>query len=155
MWHVKLLTLKNGIDVYYGEQYRCNTGGIGVRVGGMHAPPGKIGLPHFVEHKITRSSKKYPDGKEVSLLLHRYLGKDVNIRTDRSSTYYGHDDLLRKDYRLKMFDLMASFYHPDTRIIDLQGLKVEKGAVHNEYRQNGTDSIDALLDDGIYQALYT
>ena len=45
----------------------------------------------------------------------KYMGgpdNNRNIRTDRTSVFYGHGDLLRRKHMLAVFDIMASFVHP-------------------------------------------
>jgi predicted Zn-dependent peptidase len=155
---VQVHRMKNGMMLYYGYSGGTNLAGIGIRAGSMYDPRDKEGVAHFVEHMLCRKSRRYSD-KEATHLLQRYLGGthggDIDICTDRSYTYYGHLDLLRKQYMLKAFDLMASFVHPETRMIDTEDAPVELAAVHNEYCLNGVDSTEMLLADLTYETLYT
>ena len=78
-----------------------------------------------------------------------------NIRTDRTSVFYGHGDLLRRKHMLIVFDMMASFVHPRTRIVDPERLLIEAGAVHQEFYLRGKDFIESLLDDLFHRTMYT
>jgi predicted Zn-dependent peptidase len=156
---VKFGDLKNGMRYYSQYDWSGLTwlSGVGVMAGSIHDPPGKRGMAHVVEHLITCRSRKYQDPKRVNSLFWRYLGgpdDDRNIRIDRSSTFYGHLDLLRKGYMLNVFDVMASFVHPRRRIIDPELAMAEFAAVHNEYCLRGVDAIEMFLDDSMHGLMY-
>lgn len=156
---VKCGILENGMRFYsqYDSSKSTWLSGIGVRVGSIYDPPGKVGLAHIVEHFISCVSKKYPDQNQVDLILRRYLGgpdDDINIRTDRCSTFYGHWGLRKKDYMLKVFDIMASFVHAKYMMINSDIAKTELQAINNEYFLRGVDIMETLLDDEMHAVLY-
>ena len=159
MWQVQVLTLDNGMKLYcHPTGASVHVSGIGLRAGSIYDPPGMVGMAHYVEHVISRTSLRHPDGRANDLLFREYMGGpdgDINIRTDRSSVFYGHGDLLRTRYMEEVFDVMASFVHSKTRMINLEGMEVEGAAIHNEYRLRGTDVAEMLLDDLMHEVMYT
>ncbi len=147
-------TLPNGLR-YYGRFDRvANAGGIGMKFGSMHAPGGKCGLPHFVEHLLSRSASKYSD-EETNLILRRYLGgpdSDINVRIDRHSTFYGHLMLLKPSHMRKCFDLFAHMLKD--RIVDVQDLEIERSRIQNEHCLRGVDIMDELLWETLHEMAY-
>lgn len=144
----------NGLRFYAHFDRIANASGIGIKCGSIHDPPGKRGLAHAVEHLITRRSKKY-QAQEASLLLWKFLGRPddlFNIQTTRTSTFYGHDTLLRKDQMLKVFDLMASFVRD--QVVEEETKDAEWAAVHQEYLLRGIDNLEDLLEVLLHQAIY-
>jgi zinc protease len=158
MKQVKIHELSNGTMLYCFPD-TSNVSGIGFSAGSIYDPPGKKGLAHAVEHTMCRRSRRYPDVYETELRLRRYLGKPDcgtrNIRTDHTSVFYGHGNLPRRRYMYDVFDIMASFIHPNYRIVDPEGLRdVEIPAVSNEFRLYGTDWAPAVIDELLHQELY-
>ena len=151
---VSFKDLPNGMR-YYGRFDRvANASGIGAKCGAIHTPPGKTGLPHFVEHTLCRATRKYTV-KEIDLTLRLYLGSgddDWNVRIDRNSTFYGHLMLLRPSHMRICFDIFANMLRD--RMIDQQGHLVEQSRIHNEYYLRGLDVIDELLWDTIHDKAY-
>jgi predicted Zn-dependent peptidase len=146
---MKLYSHSNGANVHVA--------GIGFGAGSIYDPPGMVGMAHYVEHVICRMSRRHPDGRANDLLFRRLMwGPDmnINIRTSRENVFYGHGDLLRTRHMEEIFDVMASFVHPKTRIIDAEGMRVEAAAVHNEYYLRGIDWTEGLLDDLMHQTMY-
>ncbi len=150
--------MKNGMMLYHRSDRSVHLGGIGAKCGSMHDPRGKSGMAHFFEHLTCRISKTHSDGRENSLLFLKCMGGadgDINIRTDRWSTFYGCNDLFRRKHMFEIFDVMASFMHPRSRILDLEGAQVEAAAVHNEYCLRGVDALEMLLEDELHRIMYT
>lgn len=157
MRQVKWGELPNGFRFYTQYDSRSNNvSGIGVKCGSIHDPPGKRGMAHFVEHNLVRESLSFPDA-EVNSILERYLGgfdgDEINVRTDRVSTFYGHNELLRRRHMFKCFDMFASLL--GDKIINRRGVNAEGGAVHQEYYLFGLDFIPSLVDDLIHETIYT
>jgi predicted Zn-dependent peptidase len=157
MWQVRVPDpLKNGFRVYC-HPGTANVSGIGIKAGSIYDPPGMVGMAHFTEHLICRISNRYPDPRAIDLLFRKYMGNpedSINIRTDRSSTFFGHGDLLRRSHMEAVFDVMASFIHPKNRIVDPAGMWIERAAVHQEYYLNGIDWMPGLLDDLMHRTMY-
>ena len=156
MRQVKCGQLANGFRFYAQYDSRNNNvSGIGVKCGSIHDPPGQVGMAHFAEHNLVRESLKYPE-QEVNSILERYLGGlngvDINVRTDRISTFYGHGDLLRRRHMFECFDLFASLL--GDKIINKRGIGVESGAVHQEYYLYGLDFMPSLVEDLMHELVY-
>jgi predicted Zn-dependent peptidase len=131
--------------------------GVGLGAGSIYDPDGAVGMAHLAEHVVCRTSRRHPEGRKVDLLFQKYMGgpdDDINIRTDRTNVFYGHGDLLRQKYMEEIFDVMASFVHPATRLIDEEGLAVEKAAVLQEYYLRGIDFMEVLSDDLMHKVMY-
>jgi predicted Zn-dependent peptidase len=156
MWQVQVGTLSNGMKLYC-HPGPANVAGIGFKAGSIYDPQGMVGMAHFTEHLVCQQSTLY-DPRAVTLLSRQYMGgpdEDINIRTDRTSVFFGHADLLRRHHLEKMFDVHASFVHPKTRVIDPRTtVPNERRAVHQEYYLRGLDVMESLLYDLVYQTMY-
>ncbi len=156
MWRVHVEPLDNGM-MLYAHPGAANVSGIGFKAGSIYDPPGLVGMAHYVEHLVSRISRQYPNVHDNDLLFRKYMmgpGKNCNIRTDRWSVFYGNDTLLRRKHMEEIFAVMASFVHPKSRIIDLEGAQIESAAVHEEYFNYGIDVMENLLDDLMHQTMY-
>lgn len=151
---VSFKDLPNGMR-YYGRFDRvANSSGIGVKCGSMHTSSGKTGLPHFVEHILSRLTKQY-SVKEVDLILRKFLGNgdaDWNVRIDKSSTFFGHSMLLRPSHMRACFDIFANMLKD--RLINREGRDVEQSRIINEYYLRGVDIMDELLWDTLHHEVY-
>jgi len=150
--------LPNGMMLYYmagGSTF--NVSGVGfTNAGSINDPPGKVGLAHATEHMLARASRKYTLD-EVDLMCWKYMGgpdDDVDIRTAHTNVYFGHGELYQRYKMNAVFDMMASFVHPKTRLITPVDFLSEKGAVHQETYLRGTDVIQEVLDDYLRKTLY-
>jgi len=146
--------LKNGIMYYSQYDPTSNVSGIGVRRGSIHDPPDRRGKFHLIEHVICRSSKKY-DNRKVDLILEEFMGgpdADINIRIDRTSTFFGHDNLLYRNHVIKCFDMLASLFLD--RLVDREGLEVEKAAILQEYYLYGVDVMYNLVGDLMHKVMH-
>lgn len=146
---------QNGMRFYAHFDRIAYVSGIGVRCGSLYDPPGKRGMAHAVEHAITRKSQKYTQ-RQASMLLWKFLGRPDDrfmIQTDWTSTFYGHDSLLRKDHMLQVFDVMASFVRDHVMGEEIRDS--EWAAVHQEYFLRGIDDMEDLLEALMHEAIYT
>ena len=162
---INVTPLDNGIHLYSMANSNLNLSAIGFRSGSIHDPPGLSGMNHLVEHMICRRGANYTE-RDAERVMNRYMGgthgSDINIRCDRSSVLYGHGDLRRREHMWKCFDLHADFVKSaildvnglGPRILDTNALKVEKGAVHNEYRLRGTDVAEEHIYDLLHWHMY-
>lgn len=162
MYEVRSDSLPNGMMLYYlpTEDTTSNVSGVGFRAGSIYDPSHKKGLAHAVEHARCRITRKCLDPYDLELGLRRHLGRpdtgSYNIRTDHTSVFYGHDNLITRKGMYTVFGTMASFAHPRHAILDPKGMHlVELPAVRNEYYQTGTDVAPAVVDELLYRALYT
>lgn len=154
---VKVGVLPNGVRFYtqYDWSGQSNLAGIGIKCGAIHAPPGLVGLPHLVEHVLARECLKYKS-EEVDLLLFERLGGpgfgDINIRSDKVSTFFGFENQLRREVMLFCLDVIANLLRD--RIVSLKGVEVEKAAIHNEYFLQGLDDVFFMIYDKMHEVLY-
>lgn len=124
--------------------------GVGVKAGSIHDPRNAIGMNHLVEHIIGGFSN------DEELLCEAYAcGPDegINIRVDRSSTSYGHDDLLTRRQMFDLFDIFARNVLLPEKITQ-ETLERERAAVLNEYYLHGTDWLENAIDDWMHALMY-
>jgi predicted Zn-dependent peptidase len=162
---INVTVFENGIHLYSVANSNANLSAIGFRSGSIHDPLGLNGMNHLVEHMMARRGARHTE-RDAERLFCRYMGgthgPEINIRCDRSSVLFGHDDLRRRDYMWKCFDLCADLvksamldaYGYGPRVLDSAGLKVEKAAVHNEYRLRGTDVVEEYIYDLMHWHMY-
>ncbi len=162
---INVTLFDNGIHLYSMANSKVNLSAIGFRSGSIHDPPGLSGMNHLVEHMVCRQGTNHT-GRDAERLMNRYMGgthgPDINIRCDQSSVLYGHEDLRRREYMWKCFDMNADFvksamldaYGLGPRVLTAEGLRVEKAAIHNEYRLVGTDLVENHVFDLLHWNMY-
>lgn len=162
---INVTQFDNGIHLYSMASSTLNLSAIGFPSGSIHDPPGMSGMNHLVEHMSCRRGVRYTE-REVERTMNRYMGgthgPDINVRCDRTSVLYGHDDLRYRKYMWKCFDMYADLvksamldaYGLGPRVLDMEALKVERGAVHNEHRLRGTDVAEEHVYDLAHWHLY-
>lgn len=146
---------QSGMRFYAHFDRIAYVSGIGVKCGSLYDPPGKRGMAHAVEHAITRRSQKY-NQRQASMLLWKFLGRPDDrfmIQTDWTSTFYGHDSLLRKEHMSQVFDVMASFVRD--QVVEQELRDSEWAAVHQEYFLRGIDDMEDLIEALMHEAIYT
>lgn len=158
---INITPFDNGIYLYSMANSMLNLSAIGFRSGSIHDPPGLSGMNHLVEHMACRRGVRYTE-RGAERIMNRYMGgthgPDINIRCDRASVLYGHDDLRRREQMWKCFDMCADLvksamldaYGLGPHVLDENALKIEKGAVHNEHRLRGTD----MAEEHIYELMH-
>ena len=162
---INVTEFDNGIHLYSMANSSINFSAIGFRSGSIHDPPGLSGMNHLIEHMSCRRGVRYSE-RDTNRVFNRYMGgthgPEINVRCDRSSVLYGHDDLRRREHMWKCFDMYADMirsvmldaYGLGPKVLDVNALKVEKGAVHNEHRLRGTDVAGEHLYDLVHWNLY-
>lgn len=138
--------------VYYYTHYGSPNfvSGVGVRSGSLHDPRNAMGMNHLREHL----KGWFPP--DVELKFEEYgCGPDeaINIRVDRSSTFYGHGDLVRRRFMQELFELFAGGVFDPAKITP-EALEREKAAVFNEYFLHGKDYLENSVDDLIHALMY-
>ena len=65
MFHPHTVTLDNGMQVVVVENHRAPVVAhwVWYKVGTADSPPGKSGLPHFLEHLMFKGSGEIPPGE--------------------------------------------------------------------------------------------
>jgi predicted Zn-dependent peptidase len=162
---INVTSFDNGIHLYSMANSNLNLSAIGFRSGSIHDPPGLSGMNHLVEHMVARRGVNFTE-REVERIFNCFMGgthgPDINIRCDRTSVLYGHGDLRRREHMWKCFDMNADLvksaildaYGLSPRVLSEAGLKVEKAAVHNEYRLRGTDVAEGHVYDLLHWHMY-
>ena len=162
---INITQFDNGIYLYSMANSNLNLSAIGFRSGSIHDPPGLSGMNHLVEHMVCRRGTNHPE-RDAERIMNYYMGgthgQDINIRCDRSSVLYGHGDLRRREHMWKCFEMNVDFvksamldaYGTGPRVLNTNALRVEKAAIHNEYRLRGTDVTAEHLYDLMHWCLY-
>src|SRR3989344_506978 len=157
--------LDNGITLYSMANSNLNLSAIGFRSGSIHDPLGLSGMNHLVEHVASRRGVNHTE-RDVERVMNRFMGgthgPEINVRCDRSSVLYGHGDLRRREHMWECFQMYADLvksamldaYGLGPHVLNINALKVEKGAVHNEYRLRGTDVVEEQMYDLVHWHLY-
>ncbi len=88
MFHPEAFTLGNGMQVVVIENHRAPVVShwVWYEVGTADSPPGKSGLPHFLEHLMFKGTATVPPG-EFSRIVARHGGND-NAMTSSDFTAY-------------------------------------------------------------------
>lgn len=88
MFHPQSFTLENGMQVVVIENHRAPVVShwVWYKVGTADSPPGKSGLPHFLEHLMFKGTLAVPPG-EFSKIVARHGGND-NAMTSSDFTAY-------------------------------------------------------------------
>lgn len=150
---VRVGQLANGLRFYTWPGYKVNLSAIGVRAGSVHAPKGKVGLPHLVEHLLARHSSNVTVQEINRLLLEHCGGPDgYNIRIGYVDTLYGHDMTARPYQMRKLLRLFAELL--EARIIDAESVAVERAAVHQEYWLRSKDVAETELGEMLRVATF-
>ena len=162
---INITQFDNGIYLYSMANSNLNLSAIGFRSGSIHDPPGLSGMNHLVEHMVCRRGTNQTE-RDAERIMNYYMGgthgQDINIRCDRSSVLYGHGDLRRREHMWKCFEMNVDFvksamldaYGTGPRVLNTNALRVEKAAIHNEYRLRGTDVTAEHLYDLMHWCLY-
>jgi predicted Zn-dependent peptidase len=162
---INVTEFDNGIYLYSMANSNFDLSAIGFRSGSLHDPPGLSGMNHLMEHMSCRRGVRYSE-RDAKRIFNRYMGgthgPEINVRCDRSSVLYGHDDLRRREYMWKCFDMYADMvkstmldaYGNGPQILTAKALKIEKAAIHNEFRLRGTDVAESHLYDLTHWHLY-
>ncbi len=162
---INVTEFDNGIFLYSVANSNFNLSAIGFRSGSIYNPPGQSGIDHLVEHMSCRRGVKHSE-RDSERIFNRYMGgthgPEINVRCDRYSVLYGHDDLRRREHLWKCFGMYADMvrsvmldaYGLGSKVLDVNALKVEKGAVHNEHRLRGTDVPEEHIYDLVHWHLY-
>lgn len=142
--------LKNGFTWYTCFDHKNYVSGVGFRAGSIHDPRHLIGMNHLTEHIIGDF------GYENELRFEEYgcgPDEDINIRVDRSSTFYGHGLVLQREFMLNLFDIFSRGVRDISKISE-EMLKRECAAVLNEYHLRGKDWIENSIEDWLHEIMY-
>lgn len=82
-------TLKNGLNVFLVPQKEATSVAVEllIRAGSKHEKEGNYGLAHFLEHAVSKGTKKWPTAKQIAKAVDS-AGAVYNAYTDKEVTGY-------------------------------------------------------------------
>lgn len=136
VFHPETFTLDNGMEVIVVANHRAPVVAhwVWYKVGTADSPPGKSGLPHFLEHLMFKGSKEISPG-EFSKIVARHGGNDNAMTSYDATAYY---QMIAKDRlelvmameadRMVNLDLSDEHVYPERDVI----LEERRSRVDNE-----------------------
>ena len=150
LFHPKIHTLSNGMDVVVIEDHRAPVVShmIWYKVGAADEPPGKSGIAHFLEHLLFKGTEKLPSG-QFSKVIARNGGRD-NAFT--SHDYTGYFQNVARDKLDLVMGMEAD------RMINLKlsekDVVTERAVILEERRARTDNNPSALLQEAMNAAQY-
>ena len=150
LFHPKIHTLSNGMDVVVIEDHRAPVVShmIWYKVGAADEPPGKSGIAHFLEHLLFKGTEKLPSG-QFSKVIARNGGRD-NAFT--SHDYTGYFQNVARDKLDLVMGMEAD------RMINLklseEDVVTERAVILEERRARTDNNPSALLHEAMNAAQY-
>ena len=143
-------TLDNGLEVVVVENHRAPVVAhwVWYKVGTADSPPGKSGLPHFLEHLMFKGTGEIPPG-EFSKIVARQGGND-NAMTSYDSTAYFQ--MIAKD-RLELVMAMEADRMVNLDLSD-EHVYPERDVILEERRSRVDNEPAALLGEQLMAAQY-
>lgn len=150
LFHPTSFTLANGMQVVVVENHRAPVVAhwVWYRVGTADSPPGKSGLPHYLEHLMFKGTEKIPPG-EFSKIVARHGGND-NAMTSYDFTAYFQ--MIAKD-RLGMVMEMEADRMVNLRLTE-QDARTERDVILEERRMRVDNEPAAVLGEQIAAVQY-
>jgi zinc protease len=150
MFHPDSFTLDNGMQVVVIENHRAPVVShwVWYKVGTADSPPGKSGLPHFLEHLMFKGTETIPPG-EFSKIVARHGGND-NAMTSADFTAYFQN--IARD-RLEMVMEMEADRMANLRLAP-EHVAAERDVVLEERRSRVDNQPSALLGEQLNAAQY-
>lgn len=150
LFHPTTFTLDNGMEVVVVENHRAPVVAhwVWYRVGTADSPPGKSGLPHYLEHLMFKGTGKIPPG-EFSKIVARHGGND-NAMTSYDFTAYFQ--MIAKD-RLGMVMEMEADRMVNLRLTE-EDARTERDVILEERRMRVDNEPSSLLDERLLAVQY-
>jgi zinc protease len=150
VFHPETFTLANGMEVVVVENHRAPVVAhwVWYKVGTADSPPGKSGLPHFLEHLMFKGTGEIPPG-EFSKIVARLGGND-NAMTSYDSTAYFQT--IAKD-RLELVMAMEADRMVNLDLSD-EHVYPERDVILEERRSRVDNEPSALLGEQLMAAQY-
>jgi len=150
VFHPETFTLDNGLEVVVVENHRAPVLAhmLWYKVGTADSPPGKSGLPHFLEHLMFKGTGAIPPG-EFSKIVARQGGND-NAFTGHDSTAYFQ--MIAKD-RLELVMAMEADRMVNLDLAD-EHVYPERDVILEERRSRVDNEPSALLGEELMAAQY-
>jgi zinc protease len=143
-------TLANGMQVVVVENHRAPVVAhwVWYKVGTADSPPGKSGLPHFLEHLMFKGTDEIPPG-EFSKIVARHGGNDNAVTSYDFTAYF---QMIARD-RLELVMGMEADRMVNLRLTDEQVLP-ERDVVLEERRSRIDNEPRSLLGEALTAAQY-
>lgn len=150
VFHPETFVLDNGMEVVVVENHRAPVVAhwVWYKVGTADSPPGKSGLPHFLEHLMFKGTGEIPPG-EFSKIVARLGGND-NAMTSYDSTAYFQ--MIAKD-RLELVMAMEADRMVNLDLSD-DHVYPERDVILEERRSRVDNEPSALLGEQLMAAQY-
>ena len=150
VFHPETFMLDNGMEVVVVENHRAPVVAhwVWYKVGTADSPPGKSGLPHFLEHLMFKGTGELPPG-EFSKIVARLGGND-NAMTSYDSTAYFQ--MIAKD-RLELVMAMEADRMVNLDLAD-DHVYPERDVILEERRSRVDNEPSALLGEQLMAAQY-
>jgi zinc protease len=150
VFHPETFTLDNGMEVVVVGNHRAPVVAhwVWYKVGTADSPPGKSGLPHFLEHLMFKGTGEIPPG-EFSKIVARQGGND-NAMTSYDSTAYFQ--MIAKG-RLELVMAMEADRMVNLDLSD-EHVYPERDVVLEERRSRVDNEPSALLGEELMAAQY-
>ena len=150
VFHPESFALDNGMEVVVVENHRAPVLAhmLWYKVGTADSPPGKSGLPHFLEHLMFKGTGAIPPG-EFSKIVARQGGND-NAFTGHDATAYFQ--MIAKD-RLELVMAMEADRMVNLDLAD-EHVYPERDVILEERRSRVDNEPSALLGEQMMAAQY-
>ncbi|MGE3740931.1 MAG: M16 family metallopeptidase, partial [Geminicoccaceae bacterium] len=150
VFHPETFTLDNGMEVVVVENHRAPVLAhmVWYKVGTADSPPGKSGLPHFLEHLMFKGTGEIPPG-EFSKIVARQGGNDNAFTSQDSTAYF---QMIAKD-RLELVMAMEADRMVNLDLSD-EHVYPERDVILEERRSRVDNEPSALLGEQLMAAQY-
>ena len=127
VFHPETFTLDNGMEVVVVENHRAPVLAhmVWYKVGTADSPPGKSGLPHFLEHLMFKGTGEIPPG-EFSKIVARQGGNDNAFTSQDSTAYF---QMIAKD-RLELVMAMEEEFEVEIPDEEAENIKTVSDAIN-------------------------
>lgn len=150
VFHPETFTLDNGMEVVVVENHRAPVLAhmVWYKVGTADSPPGKSGLPHFLEHLMFKGTGAIPPG-EFSKIVARQGGNDNAFTSQDATAYF---QMIAKD-RLELVMAMEADRMVNLDLSD-EHVYPERDVILEERRSRVDNEPSALLGEQLMAAQY-
>jgi zinc protease len=150
VFHPQTFMLDNGMEVVVVGNHRAPVVAhwVWYKVGTADSPPGKSGLPHFLEHLMFKGTGEIPPGAFSKIVAR--LGGNDNAMTSYDST--GYFQMIAKD-RLELVMAMEADRMVNLQLSD-EHVYPERDVILEERRSRVDNEPSALLGEQLMAAQY-
>ena len=150
VFHPETFMLDNGMEVVVVENHRAPVVAhwVWYKVGTADSPPGKSGLPHFLEHLMFKGTGAIPPG-EFSKIVARQGGNDNAFTSQDATAYF---QMIAKD-RLELVMAMEADRMVNLDLSD-EHVYPERDVILEERRSRVDNEPSALLGEQLMAAQY-